>query len=303
MLKEIITVITRDPIRKIFAIIFAFGLWIYVAIGNNYTYHKNIKVTYINLADSLMLVDSISNLDVNFIGRGGALFSIWAAPPKAQCDLRQATPGEKTITARDLRIPVGYGPLRIEHPTPSFDVTVDQKIDREFQIDVPTRDTPKQGFAINDIIVLDTVSVTGPRRMLVTMEDLPTETLSVRNRSNSFEKELRLEISSSLLSVSSKSVRVQVDIDTAVQKVLTAVPLKLIYSPDQKVRSDKSVLDTLIVVGSPARIRQLSAADIEVRIRLTKMSTGEYDLPAEIELPHYIIPTYSAPQKFRISIY
>ena len=297
------TVITRDPIRKIFAIIFAFGLWIYVAIGNNYTYQKNIKVTYINLADSLMLVDSVSNIDVNFIGRGGALFSIWAAPPKAQCDLRQATPGEETINARDLRIPMGYGPLRIEYPTPSLEVTIDQKIEKQITIDVPIRDRPKQGSAIDDITVLDTVRIIGPHRMLMKMEDLPTETLSVRNRSSSFEKELRLEISSSLMNVSKKSVRVQVDIDSAVQKVLTAVPLKLIYSPDQRVRSDKSVLDTLIVVGSPDRIRKLSTDDIEVRIRLTKITAGEHDLPAEIELPDYIIPTHSAPQTFGITIY
>ncbi len=303
MLKEIITVITRDPIRKIFAIIFAFGLWIYVAIGNNYTYQKNIQVTYINLADSLMLVDSISNIDVNFIGRGGALFSIWAAPPKAQCDLRQTTPGEATIAARDLRIPVGYGPLRIEYTTPTFNITVDRKIDKRLKIDVPIKDTPKQGYAIDKITVLDTVHVVGPRRMLVQMDDLKTETLSVRNRSSSFDKELRLEISSSLLTVSEKNVRVQVDIDSAVQKVLTAIPLKLIYSPDQRVRSDKNGLDTLIVVGSPDRIRDMSMADIEVRIRLTRMSVGEYELPAEIELPDYIIPTHSAPQKFRISIY
>ncbi len=303
MLKEIITVITRDPMRKIFAIIFAFGLWIYIAIGNNYTYQKNIKITYANLADSLMIVDSIPNIDVNFTGRGGALFSIWAAPPKAQCDLRQSTPGGKTIPARNLRIPVGYGPLRIDYITPAFNVTIDRKIEKEFEISVPLKDTPKKGYAINDVAVLDTVRVVGPRKMLAKMEELFTETLSVRNRSNSFEKELRLEISSSLLMVSRKSVEVRIDIDSTAQKVLTAVPLKLIYSPTQRVRSDRSILDTLIVVGSPDRIRKLSMGDVEVRIRLTKMTTGEYDLPAEVILPDYVRPTYSAPQKFHVTIY
>lgn len=303
MLKEIITVITRDPMRKIFAIIFAFGLWIYIAIGNNYTYQKNIKITYANLADSLMIVDSIPNIDVNFTGRGGALFSIWAASPKAQCDLRQSTPGEKTIPARDLRIPVGYGPLRIDYIIPAFNVAIDRKIEKELEISVPLKDTPKKGYAINDVTVLDTVRVVGPRKMLAKMEELVTETLSVRNRSNSFEKELRLEISSSLLRVSRKSVDVRIDIDSTAQKVLTAVPLKLIYSPTQRVRSDRGILDTLIVVGSPERIRKLSMGDVEVRIRLTKMTAGEYDLPAEVVLPDYVRPTYSAPQKFHVTIY
>jgi YbbR domain-containing protein len=303
MLKEIVTVITRDPMKKIFAIIFAFGLWIYVAIGNNYTYHKNIKVTYMNLADSLMIVDSIPSINVNFTGRGGALFSIWAAPPRAQCDLRQATPGDETITARDLRIPVGYGPLRIDYIKQAFNVTIDRKIEKELEINVPLRDTPKKGYAIHGVTVLDTVHVVGPLKMLAKMEELVTETLSVRNRSNSFEKELRLEIPYALLNVSRKSVRVRIDLDSTAQKVLTAVPLKLIYSPSQRVRSDRSILDTLIVVGSPDRISKLSMDDVEVRIRLTKMTTGEYDLPAEVGLPDYAKPPYSAPQKFHVTIY
>lgn len=297
------TIITRDPMRKVFAIIFAFGLWIYVAIGNNYTYQKNIKVIYTNLADSLMIVDSLPNIDVNFTGRGGALFSIWAAPPKAQCDLRQAASGEETITARNLRIPVGYGPLSIDYVTPAFNVIIDRKLEKEIKIRVPIRDTPKQGYAINGVTVLDTIRIIGPRKMLTKMEELVTETLSVRNRSSPFEKEIRLDIPSSLLNVSNKSVEVRIDIDNSAQKVLTSVPLKLIYSPNQKVRSDRSVLDTLIVVGSPDLIRGLSVSDIEVRIRLTKMTKGEYDLPAEVMLPDYIRPTYSAPQKFHVTIY
>jgi len=301
--KKILEHAIRDPVRKIFAIIFAFGLWIYVAIGNNYTYQREIKLLYTNLPDSLIIVDSVSSIDVVFSGRGGALFSIWAAPPKAQCDLRETNIGKIAVSPQELRIPVGYGPLRIDYNTATVSLTIDKKIAKEMKIVVPTKGAPKQGYAINDITVLDTVRAVGPRKILENTNEINAETLSVKNRSSSFDKELRLEIQSALLKVAPRVVNARISIDQTIQKKLTYVPLILIYSPDQRVRVDKNYLDTLVVVGTPGRIKDLTAADIEVRINLTKLDPGEYDLPAEVILPKYITPILSVPRTFNITVY
>ena len=302
MLKEIVTFITHDPIRKVFAIVFAFCLWIYVAIGNNYSYEKNIKVVYTNLADSLIIIDSIANIDVTFSGRGGALFGIWAAPPRAQCDLKQLKIGKNNFLAKDLRIPVAYGPLKIDFSIPTFSVAIDKKVEKQINVSIPIKDSPKRGYAISAAYSLDTIRVVGPKKMLDNVTALTTESLSVRNRSSSFERELRLEISSSLFSPTRQKVRIRVDIDTTTSKVLTNVPLILIYSPNQRVRVDKDNLDTLIVEGSPDRIQDLSTRDVEVRIKLTELSAGYYNLPAEIVLPAHIKPTHSVPKTFNIFI-
>ena len=302
MLKEIVSFITHDPIRKVFALVFAFCLWIYVAIGNNYTYEKNIKVVYTNLADSLIIIDSIANIDITFSGRGGALFGIWAAPPRAQCDLKQLKIGKNNFLAKNLRIPVAYGPLKIDFSIPTFTVAIDNKVEKQMTVSVPIKESPKSGYAISDVYSLDTILIVGPKKMLDNITVLTTESLSVRNRSSSFERELRLEISSSLFSPSRQKVRIRVDIDTTTRKVLTNVPLILIYSPNQQVRVDKNNLDTLIVEGSPNRIQGLSTRDIEVRIKLTELSAGYYNLPAEVILPAYIKPTHSVPKTFNITI-
>ncbi len=302
MLKSIIAAITHDPVRKIFAIVFAFGLWIYVAIGNNYSYRREIKVNYTGLNDSLLIVDSISNIDVTFSGRGGALFSIWAAPPKAQCDLAEQGPGKTSVSPEELRIPIGYGPLRIDYNTGPFDLIIDLKIEKQMDVTVPIKGRPKEGYAIDRVAVLDTVNIVGPRRILETMDDIRTETLTVRNRTESFEKELRLEIPSKLLTLAKKSVRVMVDIDATKQKTLTYVPLILLYAPGQDVRVDKNYLDTLVVVGTSRTMGLLQPDDIEIRINLTKLDAGEYELPAEVILPDYIMPVRSVPKKFKITI-
>jgi YbbR domain-containing protein len=302
MLKKIIAYITHDPVRKIFALIFAFGLWIYVAIGNNYSYQRGIRIVYTNLPDSFIIVDSISNIDVNFSGRGGALFSIWAAPPKAQCDLRNKATGKITISPQELKIPVGYSPVRIDYNTSAFSVEIDKRIVKEMKIRVPIKGTPKQGYAVDDIWALDTVYVVGPQRMLTNVSELNTETLIVRNRSSSFQKELRVEKPSSLFIISRRSVNVMVKIDQTIQRTLTYVPLILLYSPNQVVRADKSYLDTLVVIGTPRRIKNLSLNDIEIKINLTKLGPGDYNLPAEVLLPEYLTPVYSVPRKFNIQI-
>jgi YbbR domain-containing protein len=302
MLKTILPFITRDPARKIFAIVFAIGLWIYVAIGNNYSYQREIQVLYTNLPDSLLLVDSVSRIDVTFHGRGGALFSIWAAPPKAQCDLRGKKTGTTTLPLEELRIPVGYGPLRIDYNTQAFDITIDRKLKKRVEIAIPVKGVLKSGYAINRVHALDTVTVVGPEKVLQNINEIATETLSVRNRSTSFEKEVRLEIPSALLHLNRKSVNVAIDIAQATRKTLTFVPLILVYSPAQNVRVNKSYLDTLTVTGTKEKIDNLKLDDIEVKINLTKLDPGEYELPAEIVLPKHITPTYSVPQKFVISI-
>ena len=303
MLSRMISFAIHDPVRKVFAIIFAFGLWIYVAIGNSYSYRRTIKVEYTNLPDSLIIVDSIQNIDATFSGRGGALFTVWAAPPRAQCDLRQARIGRNDIPVRDLRIPVSYGPLRIDHEGTAITVSVDRKIERAIAVEVPIKGSPKQGNAIDDILLVDTVRLSGPERVLEQMDEVLTESLSVRNRSASFEKELRLSLPSPLLESSRQSVNVVVQIETTITKTITNVPLIIIHQPDQLLHSDRSTLDTLIVEGSARRVENLTARDIEVRIKATKLAPGEYRLPAEIILPRYVRPIMSVPQRFRITVY
>jgi len=303
MLSRIVKFIAYDPVRKIFATIFAFCLWIYVAIGNSYSYQREIKIVYVNLPDSLIVVDSVSSMNVTFTGRGGALFTIWGAPPKAQCDLKQAAPNQIKISSRDLKMPVAYGPLRIDYETPILDLSIDRKIEREIAVEVPIKDMPKHGFAIDEVRMVDTIRVAGPQRILEQMNEVFTESLSVKNRNAAFEKELKLDLPSPLLVTAQRSIKVTVEIEQTVSKTITNIPLTIIYSPDQRVRSEKNYLDTLIIEGTPDQVTDLTSSDIEVRIKVLKLTPGDYQLPAEIVLPRYTRPVKSVPQKFNLTVY
>lgn len=302
-LKEIHQFIINDPIRKISAIVFAFGLWFFVAIDNNYQYAKDIKILYSNLPESLIVVDSASSINITFTGRGGSLLSIWAAAPKAHCDLDKIKLGKNKIPAKEITIPIGFSDIAINYNTTSISATIDKKISKEIKISVPVKGSLTEGYSINDVTILDTINVIGPEEILRDINEIVTETLNVKNKKSSFLKELKIMQISPLFQISKENVHIEVKVDTTVEKLFTNIPLKLIFTPSQHVSSEKISLDTLIVKGARNRIEKLKKREIDVKIKLTKLSPGEYNLPAAIILPDYIRPVYSNPKKFKIKIY
>ncbi|UCG92643.1 MAG: hypothetical protein JSV97_02735 [candidate division WOR-3 bacterium] len=302
--KRLLQVIIHDPMRKIFAIVFAFGLWLFVAVGYNYQYTKNIQIVYSNLPEDRILVDSLTTVNVTFTGGGVSLLNIWAATPKAQCDLSKTKLGENKIPVKNIVIPIGFRDVSIDYQkTTSIDITIDRKITKEMRVVVPIKGSLRNRISISDITVLDTVVVTGPNEILRNVDEVMTESLNVQNRNKSFTKELRLLNPSSLIDVSEDIVTANVTVDTTVERTFVNIPLKLLYAPNQLVYTEKITLDTLIVQGAKSRMADLKKSDIEVRIRLINMPVGNHSLPAEVILPDYIKPVYSNPQRFKITIY
>ncbi len=302
LLKKIINFIVSDAIRKLFAIIFAFGLWIFVAIGYDYQYEREINIVYTDLPDSLILIDSVPRIRVKFTGRGGALFSIWATSPKAQCSLLNKKPGKNAISVKELFLPIDQQAVQVAFYQKKINVAIDKKIEKEIRITVPLKGTLKPGYAINRIYIYDTIKASGPKSILNNLKELSTESLSVKNRALPFKERLTI-IKPPLIELSKNFVNVKVDIDTAIEKTFTQIPLKLIYSRNQNVTSERMSLDTLIVSGPRTRVEHLSKSSIRVQIELRNFRPGSYNLPAEIVLPPYIKPIYSKPKRFKVKIY
>ena len=294
--------IIKNPTRKIFAIIFAFGLWFYVSIDKNYHYAREIDILYTNLSGSLILVDSVPSIDVRFSGRGGSLLSLWAAAPEAHCNLRDSKSGKNIISVKDLTIPAGF--VSIIYPTiKSIEIIIDKKVTKKMKIIVPIKGAVKEGYSISVVSLLDTVTVIGPKEIIGGLRELMTESLDVKNRTSTFKKDLKIINPSPLIRIIKENVSVEIAFETTVEKLFTNIPLKLIYSPNQKVNSEKIALDSLMVKGPKSKMGRLEKKDIEVRIKLTKLPPGDYELAAGLVLPDYIKLVYSKPRKFKVKIY
>jgi YbbR domain-containing protein len=250
-----------------------------------------------------MITDSTASINVSLIGRGGSLLSSWAAPPKARCNVMDMNLGTNTVPVTNLMIPLGFPDLRLSFNTKSIDVTIDERITRIMQVKVPTKGELKHGYSISDIVIRDTVSVTGPRNVLFNQDAVLTETLDIKNKQSSFLARVKIEDTSDLFEFSKTQVQIEVKVDKTVKRSFTNIPLTLIFTPDQRVTSEKISLDTLIVEGPANEINNLQKKDITVKVKLTKLQVGEHYLPATIELPQYIKPVNSVPKTFKITVY
>jgi YbbR domain-containing protein len=303
MLKRLLLFIIRDPIRKIFAIIFAFGLWLFVVVDNDYRYERNLKIIYSGLADSLIVTDSMTEINVEFNGRGRNLFTIWLLRPKVLCNLADAHRGENKIPIRNLFIPLTFSDVVINYGLKSLDIKVDEKIDKEIKLSVPFRGTPKKGFTLSKIVSPSSVHMTGPRELLRVLTELTADSVNLDNVNLTFEKPLSIITPSPLIKVASAPAMIRVETDSAVQKFMTDLPIKVINPAGKRVSLDRPAVDTLIIEGPKSEITRLARSDIEIRIRISDRKPGYYLLPAEVILPDYFRPVYSSPKKFGIRIY
>lgn len=303
MLKRFLLFIIRDPIRKIFAILFAFGLWLFVVVDNDYQYERNLKMIYNGLPDSLIVTDSLPEIDVEFNGRGRTLFTIWLLRPKVLCNLSDARRGENKIPIRNLFIPLTFSDVVINYRLKSLDIRIDEKVHKEVKLSVPVRGTLKKGFTVSNIFSPSSVHVTGPRELLRVLTELTADSVNLENAYLSFERPLTITTPSPLIKVVPATTAIRVELDSAVQKLLMEIPLKIINPSGKRISLDRSAVDTLIIEGPKSSIADVGRNDITIRIRIADLKTGYYSLPAEVILPDHFRPVYSSPKKFGIRIY
>ncbi len=292
---------TIEPARKMLALVFAFGLWLFVAIDGTYNYEREILVEYVNLPEKYMIVDSVVRLRTTFSGKGKALFGIWTARPSVVCNLAEVVPGKNVISTRDLVLPVKevtatFGPRYIN-------IEVDERMTKTVRPLIPLRGVLKNGMSIVAIEVLDTLVATGPKSMMQKLTEFTTESLDVRNNSVTFEKKLKMESVAPLIKFSSENIRVRVIVDSTGSRVFNEISVVVVKNPGQRIKSAPLYIDTLVIAGARSRISALGRQEIIARIRTTDLVPGEYYLSPEIVLPEFLTTVSFKPQRFRVFVY
>ncbi|MEO0206193.1 MAG: hypothetical protein ABIL22_05920, partial [candidate division WOR-3 bacterium] len=126
ILKSIVRFFTVEPARKILALLFAFGLWLFVAIDGTYNLEREIMISYTNLPDNYIVTDSLTKVRISFNGKGKALFGIWVNPPRVECNLSDVVPGKNVIFTKDFVVPLKD--VLINYGVKFVNVEIDEKI-------------------------------------------------------------------------------------------------------------------------------------------------------------------------------
>ncbi len=292
---------TIEPARKILALIFAFALWLFVAIDGIYNYEREIPVQYTNLSDKYMLVDSVPKLKVIFNGKGKVLINVWAYRPRAICSLAEVVPGKNVISTKDLIIPVKD--VNVNFEAKYINVEVDERIAKVIHPVIPIKGTPRSGLSIAAVETQDTLVVTGPKVILQKLSEFTTESLDVTNHSVTFEKKIRMESAGELIKFSPENIRVKIVIDSTDRRVFNDILVAVVKNIGQNVRGLSLHIDTIVVAGARSVLSNLNKQNIIARIRTTDLVPGEYYLSPEIILPDFLTVLYYTPQRFRVFVY
>lgn len=303
MITKLLLFIVHDPFRKIIALIFSFGLWLFVAIDFNYVYQRVLPVTYTDLPDSLIITDSLAELPVEFQGQGKALIMIWLTRPQVFCRLANARKGDNEIAVKELFIPLTYPDVLINYPQQTIIINTDEKISKSVRLNVPLRGQIRAGYAVLAVRAPETLTICGPRSLLRNLTVVSTDSVSVNDKNASFIQPLTLQFETPLIKAGRSLAPAQIEVDTADQKLLTNLPLKIQNPFGYRLTIDHALIDSLMIEGPRTLIKTITNHDVEISIRLANLKPGYYSLPAEIRLPQYIKPISSAPKRFGIRIY
>uniref|UniRef100_A0A7V1EJ13 YbbR-like domain-containing protein n=1 Tax=candidate division WOR-3 bacterium TaxID=2052148 RepID=A0A7V1EJ13_UNCW3 len=301
VLKTFINFFVVDPARKVLALVLAFGLWLFVAVEGVYNYEREIPISYINLSDHYVITESGTKLQVKFNGKGKNLFGIWASPPRIICDLTEVVPGRNVISTKDLIVPVKD--LTVNFNTKFITVDIDEKAVKFVKPLIPIKGSPKNGYAISTIEVLDSVIATGAKKTLQKLSEVIAETLNVNNKSATFETSLRIASVLESVKFSKENIRLLVVIDSSAQKTFTDIGINILKNVGQKVKMDNYNIDTLVISGAKNRLDKMNRNDVIVRISISDLVSGEYFLSPEIIMPDFISLVYSKPQVIKVNIY
>ncbi|MEO0137042.1 MAG: CdaR family protein [candidate division WOR-3 bacterium] len=301
VLKQVVNFFTHDLMRKILALVLAFGLWLFVAIDGNYNYTRTISIDYINLPDNFIITSSPPRLNVTFTGKGKNLINLWSTPPKAVCNLSDVVPGRNVFSTRDLTLPIKD--LGIDYEQKFIIVEVDEKLVKIVKPTILIKGSPKEGYALAEIEILDTLRLIGPKKILEGIGELYTESLEVNNKSISFEKNLRIKPLSELVKIIPENIKVRVVIDTVVKNTFTNIPIAVIKNPKQHVKLTHNLIDTLIIAGARGRLQKLNTNEIKVHLKVNDLVPGAYRIAPEIILPEFVNATYIKPQQIQIVVY
>lgn len=293
MFKRVRNILLRNWSLKVLALAFAFVMWIFVTIK---TPHEEIpaevKVVYKNPPKDLVLMNEApQSLLIRVSGSRLALKSLKKRVLYYEFDLKGIRVGNSTFTI----IPSKINGLPVETQVTSinpsyFTLTYDRKISRTLRVKLITIAEPKKGYRIKSIQVTPKrVEVSGPEKILKTLDEIQTEPVDITDASFTIERDVTLDQSiKGLEFVSQDTVKVLIEIEPVwVSKDFKDIPIAVLNTPyKHKVKPDK--LDIRLTLMEAA-LEELTLEEIQLYIDATGLEPGDYVKKPMIKLPEEML--------------
>jgi YbbR domain-containing protein len=264
-----------------------------------------ISVTFDNLADSLLLVNS-PRPSVRLLVSGTAAALKTIEPEGAFCKLDVSGLGEghHTVQVRptDIRLPRGVSLSKLL--TPSVTIQLEARVRKKVDVFAVLEGTVAPGFAVVAVnLKPNPIVLTGASSMLAGIQTVRTYPINLEGASEPFKKEVPLNLPEAVtVAPPPRIVIAEIDIrERVVTRVLEDLPVAALGAATDY-RIDPQGI-TLTVSGPQAIVDTIeSDPTFSVTVNLDGLAPGTHLLKATIKLPVGTKLVHVTPEQFSVTI-
>jgi hypothetical protein len=306
--------IDKDTLIFCFFLLLSFVFWYLNTLGKDTNYNIRYPVRYINLPEERVLAEDLpSRLDIYLKGPGYSILKLKLSGNRAPLVLDissvnyKRVPGSRTLSyyaVTSALIPKLKNQLRAEceittiKPDTLF-FEFDKIITKQVRV-IPMVDVvaEKQYLVKGNIVTEpDTVTITGPKRILDTIKVLKTRYKRIKGVNETTTKSLFIETTNDF-SISDRKVTVTIPVEQFTEAELK-VPVKIINKPDSisiKIFPDAVTVKCLVAVSDYKKIDEIP---FEVVLDLSSADlTSSEKIPVSFRnIPPFVSSLRVAPEK------
>ncbi len=289
-----------EVVRALVALGLAFGLWFFVADQQSAEILAPAALELRNVPPGLEIVDqSVQRVDVRLRGASGLLRDAPLQGLRAQLDLTDGTPGERTwfLGAEAVKAPSGVQVMRVDPPR--VVLRLDRTLTNTVRVSPRVLGEPAAGFEIHRIVIAPAaLAVEGPESLLRDLEQITTEPISAQGLREPYSQRVQIELDPSLRpAVRYVELRLQIGEERELRELRLAV---------RQADEDPAEPPCRVLIGEiGASLRVPSAFAAELDAEAVGESSGETPataLFAEVSCDgladgtHEVVPTLAFPE-------
>ncbi|HEY3302274.1 MAG TPA: CdaR family protein [Candidatus Binatia bacterium] len=289
---------------KLFSLLFALGLWLFVNAGQKPTEKSFlVPVEFRNLpADLMTLNPAPGPVEVRLAGPPALLSTLDPDYLKVVLDLDAARPGTSTfrLSADFFNPPRGVRVTRINPAV--VNLRLEAKAERSLPVAVRVGTKPPAGHKVARMDPMpDTVKVRGPANVVNRMTSVETVPLELEGAKGQFTRELRLSATDEALSFSPDRVTVAVVLE---EEMITREFGRVdVAARNSSGKYSVSPRQAQVKLSGPKRILgELKLGPDQVYVDLKGLKPGSHSVPLSFNLPREIKIVEQKPERFKVTI-
>ncbi|RKY78997.1 hypothetical protein DRQ07_06910 [candidate division KSB1 bacterium] len=295
---------------KLFSLLIAFFLWLYVVTDNYFIYKVKIPLILSNKPQNKVLLNPVpSDVSIEVKGTGKDILRFLYANKKIVINIKNLENSAQYRLSVDMikGIPENSGirPIRIINPK-KINVQVDEFFVKKVPVVPDIHLKPMDGYIqVGDVCLEpDSIIISGPRSKVKSLKMVVTDSVFYSKIIKDFKGEVELiNPDKGAIEISRKKVKYKAKFQRIGERIFTRIPVEVINVP-------KGI--SVIVVPSTMTLRLQAGVEVLSKIDKSMIkatidfrSRNRYPnkkLSAVIELPDNIITYEAKPQFFEIIV-